>query len=268
MGKIYIIDVTNRDGVQTAKLGLSKLEKTMLNVYLNEMGVFQSEFGFPTTRHETNYLRANLELSRMGVLRPIRLEGWLRAVTGDVVKRRNPYLALSSLKSYVLYRMGFEKDPFDTFDFMMDLSERAGFKSNFNFMAGGKTKYDSHYSLQDSFIKRLMQKINRRGHVIGIHPSYDTYNDKKKWQREYEKLTSVSPQAIKTGRQHYLRFGIPMTWQIWEDHAMVYDNTLGYAEGQVKDESGKLIAHGTSTLMILPGEAPVADPPFPPKFLR
>lgn len=84
MGKIYIIDVTNRDGVQTAKLGLSKLEKTMLNIYLNEMGVFQSEFGFPTTRHETNYLRANLELVRMGVLGPIRLEGWLRAVTGDV----------------------------------------------------------------------------------------------------------------------------------------------------------------------------------------
>ena len=30
MGKIYIIDVTNRDGVQTAKLGLSKLE--ILNI--------------------------------------------------------------------------------------------------------------------------------------------------------------------------------------------------------------------------------------------
>ena len=43
MHKIYLIDVTNRDGVQTAKLGLSKLEKTMINIYLNEMGVFQSE---------------------------------------------------------------------------------------------------------------------------------------------------------------------------------------------------------------------------------
>ncbi|MBN2238358.1 MAG: homocitrate synthase [Dehalococcoidales bacterium] len=84
MGKIYIIDVTNRDGVQTAKLGLSKLEKTMLNVYLNEMGVFQSEFGFPTTRHEVNYLRANIYLAEMGVLDPIRLQGWLRAVPDDV----------------------------------------------------------------------------------------------------------------------------------------------------------------------------------------
>ncbi|MFQ5996353.1 MAG: homocitrate synthase [Dehalococcoidales bacterium] len=84
MPKIYFIDVTNRDGVQTAKLGLSKLEKTMINLYLNELGVFQSEFGFPTTKHETLYLQANLELAEMGVLKPIRLEGWLRAIVSDV----------------------------------------------------------------------------------------------------------------------------------------------------------------------------------------
>jgi citrate (Re)-synthase len=82
--KIYLIDVTNRDGVQTAKLGLSKLEKTMINLYLNELGIFQSEFGFPTTRHEIYYLRANLELAEMGVLEPLRLGGWIRAIPEDV----------------------------------------------------------------------------------------------------------------------------------------------------------------------------------------
>lgn len=84
MPKIYIIDVTNRDGVQTAKLGLSKLAKTMINKYLNDIGVFQSEFGFPTTKHESNYLQANLELAEMGVLKPIRLGGWIRAEANDV----------------------------------------------------------------------------------------------------------------------------------------------------------------------------------------
>jgi len=84
MGKIYFIDVTNRDGVQTARLSLSKLQKTMINIYLNEFGVFQSEFGFPTTKHETNYLRANLELARIGYLQPIRLSGWIRATVEDV----------------------------------------------------------------------------------------------------------------------------------------------------------------------------------------
>jgi isopropylmalate/homocitrate/citramalate synthase len=84
MPKIYLIDVTNRDGVQTAKLGLSKLEKTLINIYLDEMGIFQSEFGFPTTRHETNYLLANLELVETGVLKQIRLAGWMRAMVEDV----------------------------------------------------------------------------------------------------------------------------------------------------------------------------------------
>lgn len=84
--KIYIVDVTNRDGVQTSRLGLAKLQKTMINIYLNEMGVSQSEFGFPVTRHETNYLNANLELAKMGVLKPIILSGWVRAIKDDVQK--------------------------------------------------------------------------------------------------------------------------------------------------------------------------------------
>ena len=82
--KIHIIDVTNRDGVQTSKICLSKLQKTMINLYLNDMGVYQSEFGFPVTHHETNYINANVELAEMGVLKPIVLEGWIRAIPADV----------------------------------------------------------------------------------------------------------------------------------------------------------------------------------------
>jgi len=82
--KIYILDVTNRDGVQTSRLGLAKLQKTMINMYLNEMGVHQSEFGFPVTQHETNYINANLELVKRGALKPIVLSGWVRAIKADV----------------------------------------------------------------------------------------------------------------------------------------------------------------------------------------
>ncbi len=44
--------------------------------------------------------------------------------------------------------------------------------------------------------------------------------------------------------------------------------TLGYAEAEVADQTGKIVAHGTSTIMILPGKSPVADLPFPPKFIE
>jgi len=81
---VYFIDVTNRDGDQTARIGLAKLQKTVVNMLLGEMGIHQSEFGFPVSFHEVPYLNANLELQERGALRNIILEGWCRAVVGDV----------------------------------------------------------------------------------------------------------------------------------------------------------------------------------------
>jgi uncharacterized protein (TIGR00369 family) len=42
---------------------------------------------------------------------------------------------------------------------------------------------------------------------------------------------------------------------------------LGYAEATVTAEDGKILAHGTSTLMVLEGKAPRMDTPFLPKFV-
>ncbi len=86
MPKIYFVDVTNRDGVQTSRLGLAKLQKTIINLMLDDMGITQSEFGFPTTMHELNYLNANLELVKRGVIRKTKLSGWMRAIAEDVEK--------------------------------------------------------------------------------------------------------------------------------------------------------------------------------------
>ena len=82
--KVYLIDVTNRDGVQTSRILLPKLSKTMLNIYLDEMGLYQSEIGFPTLKHEVNYINANLELVKLGAIKRIHLEGWCRAIPEDV----------------------------------------------------------------------------------------------------------------------------------------------------------------------------------------
>jgi isopropylmalate/homocitrate/citramalate synthase len=48
------------------------------------MGVYQSELGFPTTHHETNYINANLSLAQFGVIDPMILSGWMRALASDV----------------------------------------------------------------------------------------------------------------------------------------------------------------------------------------
>ena len=84
MSKIYLIDVTNRDAVQASRIIMAKLQKTMLNLYLAEMGIHQSEFSFPSVRHERNYIEGNLELKEMGIMGELVLEGWCRAIVSDV----------------------------------------------------------------------------------------------------------------------------------------------------------------------------------------
>src|SRR5260370_38245821 len=84
MPAVHFLDVTNRDGVQTARTGLSKFGKTMVNFYLARLGVAQSEIGFPFLFHEMPYVRANVALAQAGAFGELRLSGWCRAVTGDV----------------------------------------------------------------------------------------------------------------------------------------------------------------------------------------
>ncbi len=84
MPVIHLLDVTNRDGVQTARTGLSKFGKTMINFYLARLGVAQSEAGFPALFHEVPYLRANVALAEAGAFGGLRLSGWCRAITADV----------------------------------------------------------------------------------------------------------------------------------------------------------------------------------------
>jgi homocitrate synthase NifV len=128
---IYIIDVTNRDGVQTARLGLAKLEKTIINLCLNDLGVFQSEFGFPTTHHETNYINANLELAEIGVLSPIVLEGWVRAIPEDVelafemTEVRHLNLSISTSEQMTRGKFQGRRTREDVLHIMVDALDRA-----------------------------------------------------------------------------------------------------------------------------------------------
>src|SRR5438445_744651 len=84
MPTIHFLDVTNRDGVQTARTGLSKFGKVMVNFYLGRLGVAQSEIGFPFLFHEVPYVRACVALGEAGAFGDLRLSGWCRAVPSDV----------------------------------------------------------------------------------------------------------------------------------------------------------------------------------------
>ncbi len=138
--------------------------------------------------------------------------------------------AFAELKEFVKIKLGIQKDPYDKFDYFMNLSEKYGTKSHFFFMSGGRTRYDNRYHINAPNVKKMMKKIKHREHFIGIHPSYDSYNNFEMLRDEKEALKQASKTPITSGRQHYLRFDTPLTWQLWEQNQMVWDSSMGFAE--------------------------------------
>ena len=80
-----------------------------------------------------------------------------------------------------------------------------------------------------------MRRIHERGHEIGLHPSYNTFRNPSQIRREFDVLQRTADaenirQERWGGRQHFLRWEAPTTWQAWEDAGLDYDSTLTFAD--------------------------------------
>jgi hypothetical protein len=159
-----------------------------------------------------------------------------RTMAGDIFKRFNLKKALKTEKKCINQCFNINADPYyNIFDWMMDVCERAGVKNAFYFISDHPTKLDGRYTMNDWRIRILLRRIHNRGHEIGFHASYSTYKNFKQFQKEFEVLKEVCKkekivQQTWGGRQHYLRWSAPVTWQNWEDAGLNYDSTLNYAQ--------------------------------------
>ncbi|MCF8241922.1 MAG: polysaccharide deacetylase family protein [Melioribacteraceae bacterium] len=118
----------------------------------------------------------------------------------------------------------------DTFNWLMDQSEKNNLKSIFYFMADSSHKLDNRYSLKDPFILEKIKIIKERGHVVGIHPGYGTMDNQAEWSRQKKLLEDTTNSFINESRQHYLRFNISVTGRILENEKIKYDSSLGYPD--------------------------------------
>lgn len=89
---------------------------------------------------------------------------------------------------------------------------------------------DCTYDINSKEVRYLLQTIIGNKKQVGLHGSYDSYNQTDLFQREKERIDRCSAQPIKLHRQHFLRFNAIVTPKIWEEAGITDDYTLGYAE--------------------------------------
>lgn len=165
------------------------------------------------------------------------LGGAMRSAVGDVLLRRD---VLSPLRALWLRRSSPDAlhpaDPYNTFDWLMDVSEQHNLRSTFYFMAGcSNPQFDARYEIGHPAIRKLLRRIHERGHHIGLHPSYECYRDAEQIRREAEALWRACEeegihQDAWGARMHYLRWSCPQTPRALDAAGLSHDSTLGYAD--------------------------------------
>jgi Family of unknown function (DUF7033) len=162
----------------------------------------------------------------------------VRQFGGDVVRRRDAGLALRRARAVADARRGrYDRDPNNTFDFLMDVSERHSLRSSFYFLARGDADPAApRYQLFDHpWVHDLMDRVHRRGHEIGFHAGFGTYLDAAATVEEFHHLRAVAEARGVTqdawgGRQHYLQWKNPITWRNWSTAGLQYDCSLAFSE--------------------------------------
>ena len=160
----------------------------------------------------------------------------IKVCAGDLIKRRSLTEMLKRINRYVFNKLGIYKfDRNYTFDFYMDVCEQAGLKATFYFIPSSKEPTNGCYEIGDKKIVNLLQIINARGHEIGIHGSYQTYQDQEKILQqkilveETLKKKGIN-QKIRGNRQHYLRWDSAVTPDYLDAAGFEYDTSGSYAD--------------------------------------
>jgi hypothetical protein len=129
-----------------------------------------------------------------------------------------------------------EKDPFDVFDYMIDVIENTETDTQFFFPVGEHSKFDTHPSWKNDEYRNLIHKIAGK-YPVGLHPSYLAGGNGSLVCTEAERLHSILGKEISFSRFHYIRLVMPASYNsalkagITEDYSMGYPDELGFRAG-------------------------------------
>ena len=121
-----------------------------------------------------------------------------------------------------------EKDPYDTFDKIIEVGKQFSGVKVFWLIASEGSK-DRNVPIENiqhrKLIKRVAQSVE-----VNIHPSYGSFLNASRVMSERDGLESITGSSIVRSRQHFLRFQLPKSYRDLIDAGIRNDYSMGFAE--------------------------------------
>lgn len=119
-------------------------------------------------------------------------------------------------------------DPFDTFDYQIELQKELKLKPLYFILCGDYNTNDKNISIRNKEFQELIKHIGDYA-LVGIHPSFSSYLQKDVIKDEIKRLSEVLNRDVTMSRQHFLRLSLPKSYQILNELDITDDYTMGYA---------------------------------------
>ncbi|MBX7185160.1 MAG: hypothetical protein K1Y01_08470 [Vicinamibacteria bacterium] len=87
---------------------------------------------------------------------------------------------------------------------------------------------DPGYALKTPGLAERLRRLTARGHEVGVHPSYSSWNDGPRLAEERSAVSGLVSGEVGTCRQHWMRFSWARTWAAQEEAGFSLDSTLGF----------------------------------------
>lgn len=87
---------------------------------------------------------------------------------------------------------------------------------------------DPAYNLSKSTLTKRLREISKKGWQIGLHPSFNTWMDAAKTEKERLNVEAALNISVTQCRQHWLRFSWQKTWKAQQTGGLFSDTTLGF----------------------------------------
>ena len=144
--------------------------------------------------------------------------------------RKSAKCAFSALR----FTLG--RDEYDQLNLVIDTESRASLTALFHFYARERSRgfswkrwlFDPAYELGTVEMADRVREVVKKGFSVGLHPSYETWEDATALSLQKRELESVLGRTVSSVRQHWMRFSWADTWAAQVKAGLTSDSTLGF----------------------------------------